>query len=252
MSELIFGKNAVLEAFKAGLPVKKVIVSRTLKDINRFTDAIIQLSPGIKIEVTQRKSLDLMAKDSRSGGVCAELPVLKPYSQLDKFVSAIRRKTEHPLLVALDEIQDPHNFGAIVRTALGAGFSGVLFQKRRQVGITGVVVSTSAGACFKIPLCEVVNLPRALENLKRSGFWVYGTDSKQSNSLYNSTLNRPIVIVIGSEGKGLRKLVRSKCDEIISIPLSTELESLNASVAAGIVLFEVVRQGMKEYSEGSK
>lgn len=252
MSELIFGKNAVLEAFKAGLPVKRVIVSRTLKEFDRFTEAILQLSPGIKIEITQRKNLDILSKGSRSGGVCAELPAIKPYSSLDKFLSAIKRKTEHPLLVALDEIHDPHNFGAIVRTTLGAGFNGVIYQKRRQVGITGVVVSTSAGACFKIPLCEVVNLPRTLENLKRSGFWVYGTDSKQSNSLYKSRLNRPIVIVIGSEGKGLRKLVRSKCDEVISIPLSSELESLNASVAAGIVLFEVVRQGMKENNQNFK
>jgi len=246
MSELIFGKNAVLEACKARLPVIRVIVSRSLKERDRFTNEILQLSPGIKIELIQRRNLELLSKGARSGGVCAELPAIKPYLSLERFLSAIKRKTDNPLLIALDEIHDPHNFGAIVRTALGANCNGVIFQKRRQVGITGVVASTSAGACFKIPLCEVVNLPRALENLKRSGFWVYGTDSKKSTSLYKSRLNRPIVIVIGSEGKGLRKLVNSKCDEVISIPLSSELESLNASVAAGIVLFEIVRQGLLE------
>jgi len=248
MSELIFGKNAVLEAVKARLPVIRVIVSRSLKERDRFTEEILQISPGTKIELTQRRNLELLSKGSRSGGVCAELPAIKPYLSLEKFLSGIKRKTENPLLVALDEIHDPHNFGAIVRTAVGADFSGIIYQKRRQVGITGVVASTSAGACFKIPLCEVVNLPRALENLKRSGFWVYGTDSGKSKSLYKTRLNKPIVIVIGSEGKGLRKLVRSKCDEIISIPLSSELESLNASVAAGIVLFEIVRQGLIENS----
>ena len=242
MPEYIFGRNAVLEALNMGLPVKKVFLSPTIKDYAKLSAKIQQSAPYVKIEQLSRRKMDSIAGGIRTGGVSAILQDVKRLTSIDSLVSTVTKQAELPLLIALDEIHDPRNFGAIIRSAAGAGFHGIVYQKRRQVGITGVVAATSAGACFKIPLCEVVNLPRALNTLKNCGFWIYGTDTGNCISLYNIHFNTPLVIVVGSEKKGMRRLVRTVCDEIIAIPLQSGLESLNVSVAAGITMFEIMRQ----------
>ena len=242
MREYIFGNNAILEAIKMGMPIKKVFLSPTLKDFAKLSETFVRLAPEIEIEQLSRRKMESLAGGIRTGGICAVLQDSEPLKSVDTLVAAIKQKTETPLIAALDEIQDPHNFGAIIRSALGAGFHGIVYQKRRQAGITGVVAATSAGACFRIPLCQVVNLSRTLSRLKRLGFWIYGTDKEEGVSLYDVSFNAPLALVIGSEGKGMRRLVRSTCDEIVSIQLHSQLDSLNASVAAGIIMFEIIRQ----------
>ena len=242
MPEYLFGRNAVLEALNMGLPVKKIFLSPTIKDYAKLSETIQQLSPDTEIEQLSRRKMDSTAGGIRTGGISAILQDIKRLTSIDSLLSIVKKQPVPPLLAALDEIYDPRNFGAIIRSAVGAGFHGIVYQKRRQAGITGAVAATSAGACFKIPLCEVVNLPRAITKLKNSGFWIYGTGVANCTSLYKVQFNTPLVIVIGSENKGMRRLVRTMCDEIITIPLQSGLESLNASVAAGIIMFEIKRQ----------
>lgn len=242
MSEFIFGKNIVLEALESGLPVETVFLSPQLKDFDRLSVKLKQISPGITIEKLSRGRMESISGGIRTGGVCAKLPEVHPFKSINNFLSFIKKTTDSPLLIALDEIKDPHNFGAILRSALGAGFHGAVYQRRRQAGVTGVVASTSAGACFKLPLFEVGNLSQSLKELRKSGFWIYGTDKKSKNSVYRSSINTPLILIIGSEDKGLREIVKRSCDLIVSIPLSSKLESLNASVAAGVLMFEIRRK----------
>ena len=238
----IFGRNAVLEALEMQMPVKKVILSSTLKEFAKLSETVQRFAPHIQIERVPKRSIESLAGEIRSGGVCAVLQDVKPFTSIESMVSKLKNRHELPFLIAVDEIQDPRNFGAIIRSAVGAGFHGVVYQKRRQVNITGAVAAASAGAYFKISLCEVVNIPRTLKQLKHHGFWIYGTDSGNYVSLYDVSFNIPLVLVIGSEGKGIRRLVRDSCDEIITIPLHSSLESLNASVASAVIMFEIMRR----------
>ncbi|MFC1564064.1 23S rRNA (guanosine(2251)-2'-O)-methyltransferase RlmB [candidate division KSB1 bacterium] len=240
--EVLFGKNSILEAVEYGIPIKQVLISEGLKNRESILEKIAAASPGITITKASRKQIEGLSRGGRTGGICAILNELKYAASLESLIKLSYKKTETPLLLVLDEIQDPRNFGAIIRTALAAGFHGIVFPKHRQVGVTGIVATTSAGACFKIPLCEVTNLARSIEKLKENGFWIYGTAVEDSVPVYSIKFNTPLALVIGSEGKGIRRLTRQKCDDIVSIPISPEINSLNASVAAGIFIFEIKRQ----------
>jgi 23S rRNA (guanosine2251-2'-O)-methyltransferase len=242
MNEYIYGKNAVIMALQQGFPIEKVFLSPSLKDYEFFVGFVKEKSPNTVIEPMPRYIIERKAHHIRSGGICALLPNISPFNSVMTLITTLESHSEKPLIVVLDEIQDPHNFGAIIRSVYGAGFHGVVYQKRRQVGVTAVVASTSAGTCFKIPLCEVTNVARTLVELKKSGYWIYGTDSEANVSLYNAEFVLPLAVILGSEGYGMKRIVRSHCDEIVSIPLSGGLESLNASVAAGVILFEIKRR----------
>ncbi len=244
MPEYIFGKNALYEAITAKIPLKKVFISQNLKECKNLCSSIQKKSPGTSIELLPKQGIDAISKGARSGGICGLLGKVPVFTSLKSFSKQFTEKNiSNRMFVAVDEIVDPHNFGAIIRSALGAGFDGVIFQKRRQAPpITAVVASSSSGACFRIPLCEVINMSRTLTQLKEEGFWIYGSDSDSNSSLYDVSYNYPLVLVIGSEGKGMRKLIREYCDEIITIPIKAGIESLNASVASGIIMFEIKRQ----------
>ncbi|MCP4725127.1 MAG: 23S rRNA (guanosine(2251)-2'-O)-methyltransferase RlmB [bacterium] len=240
--EVLFGKNNVMEAIEYKVPLSKILIADGLKNREEVIAKIQDSVPEIPIIKTTRKQIEMLSPSGRAGNICAVLQDIKYVKSLDSLISIAKKNAKEPLILALDEIQDPRNFGAIIRTALAAGYNGIIFPKHRQVGVTGIVATTSAGACFKIPLCEVTNLSRALDQLKESGFWVYGSALGESIPIYSTRFNTPLVLVIGSEGKGIRRLTKKKCDEIVSIPISGKIESLNASVAAGIIMFEIKRQ----------
>ncbi len=240
MTQYIFGKHAVFEALSTQYPVQKVFVSKSLKDFNDIIERIRNNFPEIKVNYVNKQKIDFLARGARSGGICALLERIHVYTSIDTLLKLSSNKKPR-MFIALDEITDPRNFGAIIRSALGAGFDGVVFQMRRQSPITGIVASSSAGACFRIPLCAVVNVGRALAQLKKKGFWVYGSGIGSFKSIYEASFNTPLVLVIGSEGKGMRRLVSDSCDEIVTIPLPSELGSLNASVASGVIMFEINR-----------
>jgi len=246
MGEFIFGRNAVLEAVEMKIPLRQVLLASSLKDRNKIGQSIRSKQDGIKINIVDRIVVDKKSREGvRTGGICAELAEVQVFTSLDRFMGSVRKTSDNPMILAVDSIQDPRNFGAIIRSAAGAGFHGIVFPKDRQVDITGVAATTSAGACFRIPMCRTVNLARALDELRDLGYWVYGADSGDYTSIYKTSFAFPLVLVVGSEGKGMRPLVKKKCNEIVAIPLSGSLESLNVSVAAGIVMFEIARQRLE-------
>jgi len=242
MSEYIFGKNAIWEAVKMAVPFKKIMVISSGSKIEDIINMVRQQNPGIKIEYSDKHTVNKLSRGERTGGICAEIDDPVRYTSIDPFITGILTDHANPLILAVDSVQDPHNFGALIRSAVAAGFYGVFFPKDRQVNITGTVASSSAGACFRIPLCRVVNLARSLDQLKKHGFWIYGTAAGETTSLYSTKFNAPLVLVVGSEGKGIRLLVKKKCDQIFAIPLKNNIESLNVSVAAGIAMFEIARK----------
>ena len=184
-----------------------------------------------------------MSRTHAHQGVIA-LAAMREYVSVQSLLSAAAAKGEPALLVVCDEISDPHNLGAILRTAECAGAHGVIIPKRRSAGLTAIVGKTSAGAVSYMPVARVANLPATLEELKKKGVWVYGTAAEGTTSLYDADLKGPAAIVIGSEGSGIGRLVREKCDFLVSIPMKGHISSLNASAAAAILLYEAVRRRM--------
>ncbi|MFC1731241.1 23S rRNA (guanosine(2251)-2'-O)-methyltransferase RlmB [candidate division KSB1 bacterium] len=242
MSAFIYGRNTILEAVLQGIHLKKVYISSTLKNRDSLMETIREAFPEISINITDKRSVDRLARGGRSGGVCAELATPHLITSATAFIQQVKKKSEKPMVIAVDSLQDPYNFGAIIRSAVAAGFHGILFPKDRQVGITGVVASASAGACFKAVLCQTVNLARALDMFKKADFWIYGAESSSGSPVFDTEFSFPLVLIIGSEGKGIRPLVKKKCDRFISVPIKNGVESLNASVAAGIIMFEIARK----------
>ena len=190
-----------------------------------------------------RRKLDAMSLTHAHQGVIA-VAAVRAYATVEDILSIAREKGEPPLIVVCDELSDPHNLGAVIRTAECAGAHGVIIPKRRSAGLTAIVGKTSAGAVSYMPVARVSNLPATLEELKKKGIWVYGTAAEGATSLYEADLKGPAAIVIGSEGSGMGRLVREKCDFLVSIPMKGHISSLNASAAAAILLYEAVRRRM--------
>ena len=190
---------------------------------------------------TDRRNLDAKSRTHSHQGVIA-MAAVREYATVDDILNAAREKGEAPLIVVCDELSDPHNLGAVIRTAECAGAHGVIIPKRRSAGLTAIVGKTSAGAVSYLPVARVPNIPTLLKDLKKEGLWVYGTAADGNTTLYNADLKGPAVIVIGSEGDGMGRLVSEQCDFLVSIPMRGQLNSLNASAAAAIVLYEAVRQ----------
>ena len=237
---VIFGINAVAEAVKArGRAFEWVGVASERKDI-RLQNLIKDCRKlSIPVRFLPRVDLDRMAGTASHQGVVA-VTSSKQYNDLDDLIAA--KRGEHTLLVVLDGIEDPHNLGAILRTADAAGADGVVIPERRAVGITGTVVKSSAGASEHLPVAKVTNIARTLEDLKAQNIWTVGLDERGAQSYESLDYNMDCAVVLGAEGKGLHDLVARKCDFLVSIPMLGKVPSLNVSVAAGVVLYEVVRQ----------
>jgi 23S rRNA (guanosine2251-2'-O)-methyltransferase len=237
---VIYGINTVVEALRArGRAFEWVGVAKERKDIRlqRIIDECRK--SGVPVRVLSRVELDRMAVPGAHQGVVA-VTTAKQYTDLDDLVAA--RRGEHSLIVVLDGVEDPHNLGAILRTADAAGADGVVIPERRAVGVTGTVAKASAGASEHLPVAKVTNISRALEELKSKELWVVGLDERGPQTYDTVDYKMHCAVVLGAEGKGLHDLVRKHCDFLVSIPMLGKVPSLNVSVAAGVVLYEVVRQ----------
>lgn len=240
MSELIEGRNAVLEAFRSGRCVDKLFILdgcqdgpvRTIAREARKTDTIINY-------VTKER-LDQLSETRNHQGVIAQVAAYE-YASVDDILAKAREKGEPPFLILLDNVEDPHNLGAIIRTANLAGAHGVIIPKRRSAGLTATVAKTSAGALNYTPVAKVTNLVRTMEELKEQGVWFVCADM-DGESMYSLNLTGPIGLVIGNEGEGVSRLVKEACDFTAAIPMKGDIDSLNASVAAGVLAYEIVRQ----------
>jgi len=240
---IIEGRNAVLEALRAGTSIDKLYLARGETDAALGHIASTARDKGIVVVEADRRKLDGMSRTHAHQGVIA-LAAVREYASVDDILNAARAKGEPPPIVACDELSAPHNLGAVIRTAECAGAHGVIIPKRRSAGLTAVVAKTSAGAVSHVPVARVSNLPALLRQLKDEGVWVFGTDAAGDRLLYEADLKGPAAIVIGSEGSGMGRLVGENCDFLVRIPMRGKLNSLNASAAAAILLYEAVRQRM--------
>jgi 23S rRNA (guanosine2251-2'-O)-methyltransferase len=238
---MIEGRNAVIEALRAGTPIDKIYLARGETDKTLGHIASTARAAGVVVVEADRRKLDAMSVTHAHQGVVA-LAAVRAYAAVEDILAAARERGEPPLLVVCDEISDPHNLGAIIRTAECAGAHGVVIPKRRSAGLTGVVGKTSAGAVSFLPVARVANLPATLRALQKQGVWVFGAAADGDRTLYDADFKGPAAIVIGSEGDGMGRLVRECCDVLVSIPLKGRISSLNASNAAAILLYEAVRQ----------
>ena len=238
---VIEGRNAVIEALRAGTPIDKIYLMKGEGDSALGHIASAAREKGIVVVDADRRKLDAMSRTHAHQGVIA-LAAVREYVSVDDILAIAREKGEPPLIVVCDELSDPHNLGAVIRTADAAGAHGVIIPKRRSAGLTAIVAKTSAGAVSYLPVARVANLTALLRELKEEGLWVFGTAADGSTSLYQADLKGPAAIVIGSEGDGMSRLVREQCDFLVSIPMRGQVNSLNASAAAAVVLYEAVRQ----------
>ncbi len=238
---ILEGRNAVNEALKAGRTIDKLYIAsgETDKALSRL--AAIARQAGATVVECDRRKLDQMSQTGAHQGVIAQAAV-HAYSTIDDMLQLAQERGEQPLLILCDELTDPHNLGAIIRTAECAGAHGVIIPKRRNVGLTAVVGKASAGAVEYMPVARVSNLAQTIESLKKQGIWVYGTAADGSSTLYQADLKGPTAIVIGSEGTGMSRLVSESCDVLVRIPMKGRISSLNASNAASILPYEAVRQ----------
>lgn len=238
---IIEGRNAVIEALRSGENIDKIYIQKGETDKTLGHIASKARAAGVVVVEADRRKLDGMSRTHAHQGVIA-LAAVREYVSVESILQAAADKGEKPLIVVCDEISDPHNLGAIIRTAACAGAHGVVIPKRRSAGLTAVVAKTSAGAVAYMPVARVPNIPALLKDLKKQGLWVFGTAADGATGLYNADLKGPAAIVIGSEGDGMTRLTSETCDFLVSIPMRGKLDSLNASAAAAILLYEAVRQ----------
>lgn len=244
MTEMIEGRNAVLEAFRSGKCVDKLFILdgcqdgpvRTIAREARKHDTIVKFVP--------KERLDSMSETGAHQGVIAQVAAYD-YSTVEDILKKAEDKGEAPFIILLDNIEDPHNLGAIIRTANLAGAHGVIIPKHRAVGLTATVAKTSAGALNYTPVAKVANLGQTIDELKEKGIWFVCADM-DGEVMYRQNLTGPIGLVVGNEGNGVSRLVKEKCDFTTAIPMNGDIDSLNASVAAGVLAFEIVRQRMSK------
>lgn len=238
----IEGRNAVIEAFRSGKTIDKLYVLDGCKDGPVMTIIREAKKTDTIIRYVDREILDRLSKTGHHQGVVANAAAYD-YAEVEDILNAAREKGEPPFVFILDGIEDPHNLGAIIRTANLAGAHGVIIPKRSAVGLTATVAKTSAGALNYTPVAKVTNLSATIEELKKEGLWFVCADMG-GETMYNLNLTGPIGLVIGNEGEGVSRLVKEKCDYVASIPMKGNIDSLNASVAAGVLAYEIVRQRM--------
>ena len=238
---VIEGRNAVTEAIRAGVAIDKIYLLKGEGDSALGHIASAAREQGVVVVNTDRRKLDAMSRTHAHQGVIA-LAAVREYANVADILRAAEERGEAPLVVVCDEISDPQNLGAIIRTAECAGAHGVIIPKRRSAGLTAVVAKTSAGAVSYLPVARVPNIPSLLKDLQKRGLWIFGTAAGGTTALYDADLRSPAAIVIGSEGDGMGRLVREGCDFLVSIPMKGRISSLNASAAAAILLYEALRQ----------
>ena len=240
-NDLIEGRNAVMEALRAGRTIDKIFIAKGDVDKTLGHIASKARSAGIVVTEADRRKLDAMSQTHAHQGVIA-MVAAHAYATVEEILENAKNRGEAPLIVICDELSDPHNLGAIIRTAECAGAHGVIIPKRRSVGLTAVVGKASAGALEYLPVARVANLVSAIRELQKAGVWVFGTAADGDTALYQADLKGPAAIVIGNEGDGMSRLVAEACDFKVSIPMRGRISSLNASNAAAILLYEAVRQ----------
>ena len=238
----IFGINPVTEALKAGRPIQRLLIAEQRK-LDRDILEIIRLAKGRGTEV-RIATRDLLKREAPNGlhqGVIA-ITAAREYAALDDILKLPAQKGQSPLYLVLDGVEDPRNLGALLRTAEATGVHGVIIPERRAVGLTESVAKAAAGALEYVPVVKVVNIVNTLEELKKAGVWVAGAEAGGDTLYWDADFVRPVALVLGGEDKGVRRLVRERCDYLLSIPLVGNITSLNVSVAAGVLLYEVLRQ----------
>ncbi len=239
----IEGRNAVLEAYRSGKTIDKLYVQDGCHDgiVNSITREARKQNTIVNYVAKER--LDQMSTTGKHQGVIAQAAAYE-YAELEDIFAKAEERGEAPFIIILDEIEDPHNLGAIIRTANLAGAHGVIIPKRRAAGLTATVVKASAGALNYTPVVKVTNLVQTMEELKKRGIW-FVCAAMDGEMMYQLNLTGPIGLVIGNEGEGVSRLVRKSCDYVAAIPMKGDIDSLNASVAAGVLAYEIVRQRMK-------
>ena len=238
------GRNAVIEAYRAGKTIDKLFVLEHCKEGSMNTVLREAKKHDTVINYVKKERLDQMSETGKHQGVIGYLAAYE-YATVDEILDKAREKGESPFVILLDDIEDPHNLGAIIRTANLAGAHGVIIPKHRASGLTATVAKTSAGALNYTPVAKVTNLGHTIDELKEQGMWFVCADMG-GETMYNLNLTGPIGVVIGNEGEGVSRLIREKCDFVASIPMKGDIDSLNASVAAGVLGYEIVRQRLQK------
>ncbi|MGG1635931.1 23S rRNA (guanosine(2251)-2'-O)-methyltransferase RlmB [Paenibacillus sp. FSL A5-0031] len=239
--EMIAGKHPVLEALRSGREINKIwIADGAQKTLTQPIVAEAKKS-GIIVQFVDKRKLDSLAPGVTHQGVVAQAAAFA-YVDVEDILERAKQRDEVPFILLLDEIEDPHNLGSILRTAECTGVHGVIIPKRRAAGLTATVLKTSAGAAEHVPVARVTNLAQTIDRLKEAGVWVAGTDVSAKQDVYKMKFDMPLVVVIGNESKGMGRLIKEKCDFLVKLPMLGQLNSLNASVAAGVLMYEVVRQ----------
>ena len=238
------GRNPVFEALSAGRPIDKIWISETVRPggVAKITELARQKQ--IPVQFVKPQKVDAMSQTEASQGFVALCSAVQ-YAQLEDLFQKAAEKGTQPFFILADEITDPHNLGAIIRSANAAGADGVIIPKNRSIGLDAVVAKTSAGALYHTPVVRVTNLVQTAEGLKERGLWLVGADMNGSSGLYDTDLTGAVGLVVGSEGKGISRLLKNTCDFLVSIPMLGETESLNASVAAAVMMYEIVRQRLQ-------
>lgn len=239
--ELIAGKHPVLEALRSGREINKIWIAEGAQKSMAQPITAEAKKLGIVVQFVDKRKLDSMAAGVAHQGVIAQAAAFA-YAEVEDILAAAQAKNETPFILLLDEIEDPHNLGSILRTAECTGVHGVIIPKRRAAGLTATVLKTSAGAAEHVPVARVTNLAQTIDRLKEAGVWVAGTDVSAKQDVYKTKFDMPLAIVIGNESKGMGRLIKEKCDFLVKLPMLGQLNSLNASVAAGVLMYEVVRQ----------
>lgn len=239
--EKLEGRNPVLEALKAGREINKILIASGERKGSINQIAAMAKHKGIVIQYVDKKRLDNISSGGAHQGVIAYVSP-KKYVDVDDIINIAQSRGEPPFIVILDEITDPHNLGSILRTAEAAGVHGVIISKRRAVGLTEAVSKASAGAVEYVAVARVTNIAQTIEYLKKKNIWIVGTDASSEKPFYENDFTDSVALVVGSEGEGIRRLVREKCDFVVSIPMLGNITSLNAAVAASIIMYEVLRQ----------
>ncbi|NIK80141.1 23S rRNA (guanosine2251-2'-O)-methyltransferase [Paenibacillus castaneae] len=239
--DMIAGKHPVLEALRSGREINKIWIADGAQ--KSLTQPIVAeaKSHGIVVQFVDKRKLDSLVPGVTHQGVVAQAAAFA-YVEVEEILELAKKRDEIPFILLLDEIEDPHNLGSILRTAECTGVHGVIIPKRRSAGLTATVLKISAGAAEHVPVARVTNLAQTIDKLKEAGVWVAGTDLSAKQDVYKMKFDMPLVVVIGNESKGMGRLIKEKCDFLVKLPMLGQLNSLNASVAAGVLMYEVVRQ----------
>lgn len=242
MRNIITGRKPVIEALRAGTTIEKIILlvgihGRPIEEVKQLAK-----QKGVPVQEANRQQFRDIANDQTTQGIVALLAENYSYASLERILAIATHRNETPFVLLLDEIEDPHNMGALIRTAECAGAHGVIIPKHHSASVNSTVVKASAGATAHIAIAEVTNLVNTIEDLKKEQFWIVGLEEEGNKTYDTVDYTSPIAIVVGNEGKGIRRLVKEHCDFLVRIPLRGKIASLNASVAGALVMFEVVRQ----------